>query len=109
MKKILPLLFATLVCSTTIFAQLPDNDMLGAARIKSGMRSKRVSSYDTTGGNKDRIENIQPGQTKRIFDVKGAGIINHIWITIAPGTDIIKRDDLVIRMYWDGLKGASVA
>jgi len=100
------LLLGLSVCG---LAQGFENDLYSVAKIRSGLRSKRVSSYDTTGGNRDRIENIEPGQTKRIFDVKGAGIINHIWITIAPGTDIIKRDDIVIRMYWDGQKGASVA
>ncbi|MET0243819.1 MAG: glycoside hydrolase family 172 protein [Flavitalea sp.] len=84
------------------------NDLSNLAKIRKGIRSKRVSSYDTTGKNADRLENIQPGQKKKLFDVKGPGIINHIWITIAPGTDIIKRDDIVIRMYWDGQTVPSV-
>jgi hypothetical protein len=83
-------------------AQITNNDMYSLAQMKKGIKSKRISSYDTTGGNNDRIERIQPGQKKVLFDVKGAGIINHIWITIAPGPETILRDDIILRMYWDG-------
>ena len=43
-----------------------------------------------------------------IFDVKGAGMINHIWITIAPPPEQLSRNDIIIRMYWDGSDIASV-
>ncbi len=89
-------------------AQLPANDLFSLATIKKGIRSKRISSYDTTGGNNDRFESIRPGEKRVLFDVKGAGVINHIWITIAPDPGTLKRDDLVIRMYWDGNSAPSV-
>jgi D-arabinan exo alpha-(1,3)/(1,5)-arabinofuranosidase (non-reducing end) len=108
MIKRLWLLTACCVQVAFLFSQTIDSEMLSAAKMKTGVRSKRVSSYDTSGKNNDRLENIGPGQKKRIFDVKGSGIINHIWLTIAPGTDIIRRDDIVIRMYWDGNKSPSV-
>lgn len=34
-----------------------------------------------------------------LCDIKGAGIINHIWITIAP--PLINRNDIIFRIYWD--------
>ena len=43
-----------------------------------------------------------------IMDVKGAGIITHIWITLAPGADTLNRNDVIIRMYWDGKPYPSV-
>lgn len=43
-----------------------------------------------------------------LFNAAGAGIINHIWITIAPGPENFKRDDIVFRMYWDNNDFASV-
>ena len=89
-------------------AQVAENDMISLAKIKKGIRSKRVSSYDTTGGNNDRIENIKAGEKKLLFNVKGQGIINHIWITISPGPETIKRDDIILRMYWDGNSYPSV-
>jgi hypothetical protein len=36
------------------------------------------------------------------MDVKGAGIISHIWITIALEAGKLNRNDLIIRMFWDG-------
>jgi hypothetical protein len=59
--------------------------MYSIAQIKNGIKSKRVSSYDTSGNNNDRFENIKAGEKKQLFNIKGSGIINHIWITIAPG------------------------
>jgi len=70
--------------------------------IKSGVRSKRVSSYDRTGGNNDRKEHIMPGDTYVLCDISGPGVINHIWITMSPGAPSLNRSDVIIRMYWDG-------
>ena len=107
MKK--PILLLTACCFVLIsLAQVPGNDMFSLAQIKNGIKSKRISSYDTTENNNDRFENIKPGEKKSLFNVKGAGIINHIWITIAPGPESLKRDDIVLRMYWDGNNFPSV-
>ena len=45
----------------------------------------RHSSYDRTGGNMDggQDEPIQPGETRTIAQMDGAGAITHIWITVA--------------------------
>lgn len=50
-----------------------------------GYTSERISSYDTTGANDDGNwqNKIQPGETRVIANVKGPGIIRHIWMTIA--------------------------
>ena len=84
------------------------SDLFGLARVQSGMHSKRVSSYDRSGGNNDRFEHIQDGQRRDLFNVKGAGIINHIWITIAPPPERLNRNDIILRMYWDGNEFPSV-
>ncbi len=101
-------LAALVLIANMAMAQLPTNDLFSIATIKKGIRSKRISSYDTTGGNNDRFESIKPGEKRTLFDVRGAGVINHIWITIAPDPGTLKRDDLVIRMYWDGNSQPSV-
>lgn len=77
-------------------------ELSGLARIQTGVKTKRISSYDRTGGNNDRLENIQDGEVKELFKVKGAGMINHIWITIAPPPEELNRNDIILRMYWDG-------
>ena len=83
-------------------AQQNGSDLFELAKIKTDVKSKRISSYDRTGGNNDRFEHIQPGDKHVIFDVDGAGMINHIWITIAPPPEKLSRNDIIIRMYWDG-------
>lgn len=69
-------------------------------------RSKRISSYDREGGNRDAIA-IPKGQTATLAEMKGAGIVKHIWITIASQDPLVRRN-LVIRMYWDGQAHPSV-
>lgn len=59
----------------------------------------RMSSYDKTGADNDSIW-IQPGETAVIADIKGAGIIRHIWFTSNAQGPIGRT--LVLRIYWDG-------
>ncbi len=76
--------------------------------IKEGVKSKRISSYDRSGGNNDRFENIEPGETRTLAEIEGAGCINHIWITISPEAPELNRSDIILRMYWDGNEYPSV-
>ncbi len=63
-------------------------------------KSLKQSSYDTTGGNSDRWP-IKPGATQEIFNQQGAGVISHIWFTIAASS-VHHLKELVLRAYWDG-------
>jgi len=69
-------------------------------------RSKRISSYDRTGGNADFIA-IAAGETRIIAEMQGAGIVKHIWVTINCKDELIRRN-LILRMYWDGQEHPSV-
>ncbi|HNS19498.1 MAG TPA: DUF2961 domain-containing protein [Sedimentisphaerales bacterium] len=100
------LMSVCLLCSASLAAG-PD-DLAGLARIRSGVKTQRVSSYDRSGGNNDRFEHIKDGETRELFNVQGAGIINHIWITIAPTPETLSRNDIILRMYWDGNSFPSV-
>lgn len=103
MRKVNYLFFAVLfMCSYRVEAQITPTDLMGLTQIQQRVKTKRVSSFDRSGGNNDRYENIGDGAKATLFDVKGAGIINHIWITIAPTPDVLNRNDIIIRMYWDG-------
>lgn len=77
-------------------------EMTDLTIIKHEVKSKRVSSYDQSGDNSDNIRVIKPGEKKTIFEVPGAGIITHIWMTMGPAPDVLSRNDIIIRMYWDG-------
>ena len=71
--------------------------------------SERISSYDRTGANDDGNwkNKIKPQETRTIGEVKGPGIIKHIWITIAS-FEPYHLKKIVLRIYWDGEKTPSV-
>jgi hypothetical protein len=102
-KKKCPLILALLImlsCSTIPLSA--QSALKTISTIKDGVKSKRISSFDRSGGNNDRFENIDPGETLTIAEIEGAGCINHIWITISPEAPELNRSDIILRMYWDG-------
>jgi hypothetical protein len=77
----------------------------GLAKLRQA-RSRRFSSFDRTGGNDDRFH-IRPGETVLIAETPGAGIVTHIWCTIACDSDHCLRK-VVLRAYWDGEEHPSI-
>lgn len=70
--------------------------------------SRRISSYDRTGGNRDWYE-IAAAENRVIADVAGPGCIRHIWMTAwFPNDDKSYLRRVVLRMYWDGADQPSV-
>ena len=94
--------------SFLLFSQNVGTEMYQLSQIRNNVKSKQVSSYDKSGGNGDCLSGIKDGAKVTIFDVNGAGIINRIWITIAPGAEQLNRNNIVMRMYWDGNSFPSV-
>lgn len=72
----------------------------------SNSKTKRFSSYDRTGGNKDWIE-IESNQTTNLCNPIGPGIIRHMWFTIAT-EEINYLRDIVLRIFWDDEETPSV-
>lgn len=66
----------------------------------------QVSSYDSSGGNNDRI-NLKIGETATLANLKGPGRIVRIWITIDSRDPWFLRR-ILLRMYWDGEEQPSV-
>lgn len=75
------------------------------AKLGKGVRSRRFSSYDITGGNADYFS-VPAGQTLTLAEMKGSGAIRHIWMT--TGEDNNNLRGMVLRMYWDGEDTPSV-
>ncbi len=85
------------------------------ARPQSG-RSMRVTSTgklpnsDEPDPNSNHDNsNVAPGQTKVLLDVKGPGVITHIWMTfLGPEphpwakNGSADHQQMLLRMYWDG-------
>lgn len=74
-------------------------DLGGLMTIKNNIKNRRISTADTTGNNNDNTGRIKRGE-KKIIEIPNTGIITHIWVTIAPWD--IQRNDIILRMYWDG-------
>jgi len=74
--------------------------MLDDLSLLRDARCKRISSWDTTGRNRDALL-IEEGETHTIGEIKGPGCIRHIWVTIACEDEWYLRK-LLLRAYWDG-------
>jgi hypothetical protein len=68
------------------------------ARLRD-VKSKRLSSYDRTGGNDDYLV-IAPNEKRILAKESGAGCITHIWTTIGCDDPFHLRK-VMLRMWWD--------
>src|SRR5512136_2945546 len=68
-------------------------------------RSRRISSYDRSGGNRDSIV-IEPGRTAVLAEIEGPAAIHHLWTTIAAEPFYGRK--ITLRIYWDNEKSPSV-
>jgi hypothetical protein len=78
--------------------------------IEKKSKRRRLSSYDKSGGNDDRIY-IQAGESKVIANINDCGIINHIWMTHMNEGFKEEKESLrkiIIEMYWDNEENPSV-
>jgi len=86
-------------------ARLLSQDLLGNLAKPQDYVSRRVSSYDRSGGNSDSLA-IAPGATAVLAEIPGPGAVHHIWVTISAEPFYGRK--LILRMYWDGEKSPSV-
>jgi len=70
------------------------------ARAREGRR-RRVSSWDRSGGNADFVP-LGKGQGATLCDLDGAGIIRHVWCTMAAPRNRLYARTTLLRMFWDG-------
>lgn len=64
--------------------------------------SRRASSWDRTGGNRDWYD-IAPGQSLVLADLRGPGLITHIWMT-----QMDAYRETLLRITWDNAPHPSV-
>ena len=75
-------------------------------RLKN-FSAHRVSSDNSFVGSNDDSKRIMPGETLVMADLRGPGVVSHIWITVADNEFAWPR--LVrLRVYYDGHKTPSV-
>ncbi|MHA2181208.1 MAG: hypothetical protein ACXAAH_07275, partial [Promethearchaeota archaeon] len=58
------------------------NSLSNLAVIKKNVKRKRISSYDKSGANAD-FTIIESKEKYNLCEIHGAGIIRHIWMTLA--------------------------
>lgn len=107
-STVLILVIVMSIFSIPLRAQSMVEEILSPSGLPFLKKSKlvEVSSYDTTGGNNDRIS-IKDGKSATIADINGPGVITRIWVTIDSRDPYFLRR-ILIRMYWDGEKNPSV-
>jgi len=76
------------------------------ARARPGRR-RRLSSWDRSGGNFD-FTPIPRDASVTIARIEGAGIIRHIWCTMAAPHNPHYARTTVLRMWWDGSEAPCV-
>jgi len=80
-------------------------DLLSLAKPRKG-RTRRISSWDRTGGNADWLR-LDAGEKKVIAEAAGSGVVRHVWLTINHPDPLYLRK-MVVRMWWDGENEPSV-
>jgi len=102
-------LWLGLGCTTGAMAQTENADFLSGLGLA---RLKNYSAARTSSGNRyvlsnDDSKRIMPGETFVMADISGAGMITHIWLTVAENEFGWPRL-LRFRVYYDGHKTPSV-
>ncbi|HTO59217.1 MAG TPA: DUF2961 domain-containing protein, partial [Pseudomonadales bacterium] len=72
----------------------------------TGARSRRASSWDRTGGNRDFIT-VESGETAVLLEHEGPGCITHFYCALAL-PELTDYRDAILRCYWDGEATPSV-
>ena len=95
-------------CSAALHAQAEQGpfSLLDLPRMKN-FTAHRVSSGNRYIPSNDDSKRIMPGETFVMADLKGPGVVDHIWLTVADNEFAWPR--LVrLRVYYDGKKTPSV-
>jgi Protein of unknown function (DUF2961) len=96
------------ICGLTILAVACGSaqSLADLPRLKN-FSAHRVSSNNRYIGSNDDSKRIFPGETFVMADLRGPGVVSHIWITVADNEYAWPR--LVrLRVYYDGKKTPSV-
>src|SRR3990172_8832515 len=106
MRRTLVLLLLLPIPCWAQIATTDPMDPLTYARLKT-FSAYRSSSNNLYVNSNDDSKHPIPGETLVLADLKGPGIVNHIWITIANNEYAWPRL-LRLRVYYDGHKTPSV-
>lgn len=78
---------------------------------EKGAGGKAASNLGVGRKGSPCLYNVKPDSTEVLAEIEGSGIINHIWITVPPSTDVNNMfvlRDIVLKMFWDNDEKPSV-
>jgi len=115
LKGIVLSIVLCLFCLSAMAQDSCDTLFSDLTRVKKARSNAVTSSASNVNSNLDRRTYIQSNETFVMADVKGPGIINHIWLTFNEARPnwleeygSAKPSDIVLRMYWDGSEDPAV-
>jgi hypothetical protein len=79
---------------------------MSALFMRDGALSRRASSWDRSGGNRDFIY-VAPGETAVLMEESGPGCITHFYCALVF-PDPTDYRNAILRCYWDGEETPSV-
>jgi len=101
------LLVILLIAAQNLLAVPKSFDPYGLTSLQPGRGMRASSSAEDWANSNGDARPIQPGETLLLADLKGPGIIRHIWNTISSMEYSFSKL-LVLKIYWDGEKEPSV-
>jgi hypothetical protein len=111
LKLVLTILLLALANSTLLAQELykiPDDTETRWASFENPTAGKAKGGAENKKAKGHPSDNIAPGEAKTLLDVKGAGVIQRIWLTINDRSPAMLRS-LRLEMYWDDSKKPAVS
>jgi hypothetical protein len=93
-------LITTIISQAQSLYEMPANPQsrLSSFENPNGIKGNGGKTNKTAKGN--AFENMEPGETKKLLDIKGEGAIQRIWLTIDHNP--VKLRSLRLQFFWDG-------
>jgi hypothetical protein len=88
--------------------QLPQGQQTRWSSFENSSAEKGKGGVENKGAKGHPSEMIAPGTSRELLDVKGAGIIQRIWLTINDRSPAMLRS-IKLEMYWDGSEKPAVS
>jgi hypothetical protein len=106
------LVLSLLILCRPLFAQelykLLADGRTGWASFENPSGAKGRAALENKGAKGHAFNVLKAGESKTLLDVKGAGIIKRIWMTMTDANPVMLRS-LRIDMYWDGSEKPAVS
>lgn len=112
LKMKLPLLFPCCLVTGLLQAQsiyqMPRQADTRWGSFENPKAAKGAGGQANRGAKGHAFELMEPGSSKELLNIDGAGVINRIWLTVSRRSPIALRS-LKIEIFWDGAKKPAVS